>query len=134
LVHKHKKFHLTRYSHDIRNLALKAPRTKFIFAHLGAMNFRFWNILKAARTAEGLFGDNIYFDISAIVVLVADSPIEDEFVWTIRNVGVEHVLLGSDYPQYSLEQNVSALGRLSLDEGEKAKIRYENARALLGLR
>jgi predicted TIM-barrel fold metal-dependent hydrolase len=121
-------------SEKLFNLALKAPKTKFVFAHLGAMNFRFWNILKAARTAQGLFGDNIYFDISAIVVLVADSPVEDEFVWTIRNVGIEHVLLGSDYPQYSLEQNAGALGRLPLSEGEKAKIRYENARALFGLR
>jgi uncharacterized protein len=116
------------------NLALKAPKTKFIFAHLGAMNFRFWNILKAARTAQGVFGDNIYFDISAIVVLVADSPIEDEFVWTMRNVGIQHVLLGSDYPQYSLEQNVTALARLGLDESETAKICHENARHLLGLR
>ena len=71
---------------------------------------------------------------SAVLVLVADSPIEDEFVWTMRNVGIDHVLLGSDYPQYSLEQNVSALGRLDLDESEKAKIRYGNARALFGLR
>ena len=115
------------------NLALDVPGTKFIFAHLGGMNFRFWNILKAARTAQGLFADNIYFDISAIVAIVADSPIEDEFVWTIRNVGVDHVLLGSDYPQYSLEQNVSALARLSLDESEKAKIRFENAQRLFGL-
>lgn len=115
------------------NLALQAPKTKFIFAHMGALNFRFWNILKAARTAQGLFGDNIYFDISATVVLVADSPIEDEFVWTVRNVGIDHVLLGSDYPQYSLAQNVSALDRLGLDEAEKAKIRYENARTLLRL-
>src|SRR5207248_3474322 len=36
------------------NLALKAADTKFIFAHLGGMNFRFWNILKAARTAKGV--------------------------------------------------------------------------------
>ena len=121
-------------SEKLFNLALKAPKTRFIFAHLGAMNFRFWNILKAARTAEGLFGENIYFDISATVVLVADSPIEDEFVWTMRNVGIDHLLLGSDYPQYSLEQNVNALDGLSLNEGEKAKIRYENARALFGLR
>lgn len=112
------------------NLALAAPKTRFIFAHLGAMNFRFWNILKAARTAEGLFGDNIYFDLSATVVLVADSPIADEFVWTIRNVGVEHVLLGSDYPQYSLAQNLAALDRLKLTAEEKAKIRYGNARRL----
>lgn len=115
------------------NLALKAPKTKFIFAHLGAMNFRFWNILKAARTAQGLFGDNIYFDISAIVVIVADSPIEAEFVWTMRNVGIDHLLLGSDYPQFSLKQTVSALDRFSLAENEMAKIRYENARALFRL-
>lgn len=115
------------------NLALKVPKTKFIFAHMGAMNFRFWNILKAARTAQGLFGENIYFDISATVALVADSPIEDEFVWTMRNVGIDHLLLGSDFPQYSLEQNVNALDRLGLEEDEKAKIRHENARALLGL-
>jgi predicted TIM-barrel fold metal-dependent hydrolase len=121
-------------SEKLFNLALKAPKTKFIFAHLGAMNFRFWNILKAARTAEGLFGENIYFDLSATVALLADSPIEDEFVWTIRNVGVEHVLLGSDYPQYSLEQNVKALEQLPLTESEKTKIRYENARALFGLK
>jgi len=120
-------------SEKLFNLALKAPKTRFIFAHLGAMNFRFWNILKAVRTAENLFADNINFDISAIVAMVADSPIEDEFVWTIRNVGIDHVLLGSDYPQFSLEQNVNALGRMPLTPSEQAKIRYENARALFGL-
>lgn len=120
-------------SEKLFNLALAASRTKFIFAHLGAMNFRFWNILKAARTAEGLFGDNINFDISATVAMVADSPIAAEFVWTIRNVGVDHVLLGSDYPQFSLEQNVTALSHLPLTDSERAKIRYQNARALFGL-
>jgi len=115
------------------NLALGAPKTTFVFAHLGGLNFRFWNILKAARTARGLFADNIYFDISAIAAIVADSPIEAEFVWTIRNVGIDHVLLGSDYPQYSLQQNASALERLSLDESEKKKIRFENAQQLFRL-
>lgn len=115
------------------NLALNAPKTKFIFTHLGGLNFRFWNILKVARTAQGLFGDNIYFDISAIVVIVADSPIEDEFVWTMRNVGIDHVLFGSDYPQYSVQQNASALERLNLSDREKAKIRFENAQKLFDL-
>lgn len=116
------------------NLALSAPKTRFIFAHMGAMGFRFWNMLKAARTAEGLFGENIYFDISATVTLTADSPIEDEFVWTMRNVGIDHILLGSDYPQFSLAQNVDALGKLGLTAEEVAKIRYGNARKLLGLK
>lgn len=120
-------------SEKLFNLALAAPKTKFIFAHLGGFNFRFWNILKAARTAEGLFGDNIYFDISAMVAMVADSPIEDEFVWTMRNVGIDHILLGSDYPQFSLRQNDDALDRLGLDESEKTKIRRGNAERLFGL-
>jgi uncharacterized protein len=113
------------------NLALQAPKTTFIFAHMGALNFRFWNILAAARTADGLFANNINFDISAIVAIVADSPIEAEFVWTMRNVGVDHLLFGSDYPQYSLAQNLDALDRLGLTDQEKAAIRWENARKLL---
>jgi len=116
------------------NLALAAPKTNFVFAHLGGMNFRFWNVLMAARTAKNLFAGNIHFDISAIVAMVAGSPIQDEFVWTIRNVGVEYVLLGSDYPQYSLAQNLAALDRLGLTDGEKAAIRGENARKLFGLK
>jgi predicted TIM-barrel fold metal-dependent hydrolase len=120
-------------SQNLFNLALGSPKTKFIFAHMGAMNFRFWNILKLARTAEKLFANNIYFDISGTVVLAADSPIEEEFVWTMRNVGVEYLLLGSDYPQMSLAQNLEALNRLGLSEAEKAKIRYGNAQLLFRL-
>lgn len=120
-------------SQNLFNLALKAPRTKFVFAHMGAMNFRFWNILKLARTAENLFANNIYFDISGTATLAADSPIEEEFVWTLRNVGVDHLLLGSDYPQLSLPEALRALDRLGLSEDEKAKIRYGNAQKLFGL-
>lgn len=120
-------------SQKLFNLALAAQDTTFIFAHMGGLDFRFWNILAAARTADGLFGDNIYFDISATVAIVAGSPIEDEFVWTMRNVGIDHLLFGSDYPQYSFEQNASALEGLGLDEVEMAKIRFENAQRLFGL-
>lgn len=120
-------------SEKLFNLALQAPKTKFIFAHMGGLNFRFWNVLKLARTAEGLFGNNIYFDISATVTLAADSPIEEEFVWTMRNVGIDQLLLGSDYPQLSLAQTLHALDRLGLSESEKSKIRYDNARKLFRL-
>ena len=115
------------------NLALAAPDTTFIFAHMGTMNFRFWNILKPVKTAEGLYGDNIYFDLSGTVTMIAGSPIVDEFVWTIRNVGVDRVLLGSDYPQFPLALNADALEALPLNEQEKAQIRYGNAQRLFGL-
>ncbi len=119
-------------SEKLFNLALQAPKTKFIFAHMGGLNFRFWNILKMARTAEGLFGDNIHFDISAMVTLAADAPIEQEFIWTMRNVGIDHILIASDYPQFSLKQTLDALERLDLTPEEKAKVRAGNAERLLG--
>jgi predicted TIM-barrel fold metal-dependent hydrolase len=119
-------------SERLFNLAVNAPKTKFIFAHIGGMNFRFWNMLALARTADGFFADNIYFDISATVVVVADSPIEPEFVWTLRNVGTDHLLLGSDYPQLTLGKTVAALERLDLTKEEKAGILSGNARKLFG--
>ena len=119
-------------SERLFNLALHAPKTKFIFAHIGGLNFRFWNILALARTADDFFADNIYFDISATAVLAADSPIEPEFVWTLRNVGIDHVLLGSDYPQLGLDKAVDALERLDLTDAEKESIRVGNARRVFG--
>jgi predicted TIM-barrel fold metal-dependent hydrolase len=119
-------------SEHLFNLAARAPKTTFVFAHMGGMHFRFWNILALARTAKGFGLENVHFDISGTVVLVADSPIEAEFVWTLRTIGTDRVLLGSDFPQFSLAQTLDALERLDLDEREKARIRDGNARRLFG--
>ena len=117
---------------DLFNLAANAPKTRFIFAHMGGANFRFWNILVLARTADGFALDNVNFDICGTVLLAADSPIEKEFVWTLRNVGIDHVMLGSDYPQISLARMVEALEKLELTNEEKTAILSGNARRILG--
>jgi hypothetical protein len=117
-------------SENLFNLAVAAPKTKFVLTHMGALNFRFWNIVPLARTAKDFWPDNLWFEISGTVVLAADSPIEQEFIWTIRNVGVDRVLLGSDFPQLSLAQAVNALERLDMQEEEKQKILHGNAEAL----
>jgi len=117
---------------DLFNLAVKAQKTRFIFAHMGGANFRFWNILVLARTADGFGLDNVNFDISGTVLLAADSPIEKEFVWTMRNVGIDHVMLGSDYPQMPLARMVEALEKLDLTSEEKTAILSGNARRILG--
>ncbi|WP_447761639.1 amidohydrolase family protein [Sphingopyxis panaciterrae] len=118
-------------SENLFNLAVKASKTTFIFTHMGAMNFRFWNTILLARTAGEFYSDNIHFDISATVTIVADSPLEEEFVWTMRNIGIDRIVLGSDYPQFSLAKTVDALDRLDLEPAERDKIRYDNARRLL---
>jgi len=119
-------------SEKLFNLVVRVPKTKFILAHIGGLNFRFWNILALARTADGFGFENLYFDISATVLVVADSPVEEEFLWTLRNVGMDHVLLGSDYPQIGLGRTVEAFERLDLTDEEKAKIRSGNAQKLFG--
>src|SRR3546814_2332350 len=119
-------------SERLFNLVVRVPGTKFILAHIGGLNFRFWNILALTRTADGFAMDNLYFDISGPVLLAADSPIETEFVWTLRNVGIDHVLLGSDYPQMGLEDEGDAMEKLDLTDAEKATIRDGKARQLLG--
>jgi len=115
------------------DLAIRAPKTRFVFTHLGGLEFRFWNLLPLARTADGLLADNIHFDVSAIVTLIPGSPLEQEFVWTMRNVGIDRLLLGSDFPQFTLQQNLDALERLPLTDEEKTKIRVGNARMLFDL-
>lgn len=120
-------------SERLFNLAVRAPKTRFVLAHVGGLNFRFWNILALARTADDFFMDNLYFDLSATVLLAADSPIEEEFVWTLRNIGIGQVLLGSDYPQIPLGRTLEALERLDLSDEEKTAIRVGNARRLFGL-
>jgi predicted TIM-barrel fold metal-dependent hydrolase len=117
---------------DLFNLAARAPKTRFIFAHMGGANFRFWNILVLARTADGFALDNANFDISGTVLLAADTPIEAEFIWTLRNIGIDHVMLGSDYPQISLARTVEALEKLDLTREEKMDILSGNARRILG--
>ncbi len=120
-------------SENLFNLAVQAPKTTFVFAHIGGLNFRFWNILALARTADGFGMENVYFDISGMALLAADSPIEEEFIWTLRNVGIDHIILGSDYPQISLARTIEAFERLDLTEEEKSKIREGNARRLFGI-
>jgi predicted TIM-barrel fold metal-dependent hydrolase len=117
---------------DLFNLAVQAPKTRFIFAHMGGARFRYWNILVLARTADGFALGNVHFDISGTVLLAADSPIEDEFVWTVRNVGIDKVMLGSDYPQISLKRMVDALEKLDFTAEEKAAILSGNALRVLG--
>jgi predicted TIM-barrel fold metal-dependent hydrolase len=84
------------------------------------------------RTAEGFSGRQYLFRHFRCCDPAADSPLEAEFVWTLRNAGIDHVLLGSDYPQMTLGKTVDALERLDLRVEEKARIGSGNARRLFG--
>lgn len=50
---------------------------------------------------------------------------------TLRNVGIDNLLLGSDFPQLLLQKTLDAFNRLGLTEEEQRKIRWDNAERLL---
>jgi uncharacterized protein len=77
--------------------------------------------------------DNVWFDISAIAPTYADSPVQAELVWTMRKVGIDRILFGSDWPVYTPSEAITAVRHLGLTEIEQRKVFHDNAAQLLGV-
>lgn len=113
-------------------LAATHPQTKLILAHMGLTTFR--ETLTFAQLRKLGVGENVYFDVSAIAVLYANSPIQTELVWTIRKIGVEHFLFGSDWPVDTPAVAEQAVRDLGFTADEQKLIFHDNAARLIGLR
>ena len=114
-------------------LAFENRKTKFVFAHIGGPEFNKFGFLGAIRKTDPWFADNMWFDISGTVNVFAESPFKDEFEWTIQSIGIERILFGSDFPQFSVDNTIKALNKLRLTKAEKRMIMYSNAKKLLNL-
>jgi uncharacterized protein len=112
-------------------LAIRHPETKLVLAHMGLSHFR--DAISFAVIRKLGMGDNVWFDISAIVTTYAGSPVQSELVWTLRKVGTDRVLFGSDWPIYSPAEAVEAVRHLGLTVVEQKQVFYDNAVRLLGL-
>jgi uncharacterized protein len=110
-------------------LALEHQRTRMILAHLGYSQFR--QFLAFGMLSKLGIEPNVWFDISAIATSFADSPLEAEFVFTLRQLGLKRVLFGSDWPIETPATAADAVRRLGLSEQEEALIFHANAAALL---
>jgi predicted TIM-barrel fold metal-dependent hydrolase len=75
---------------------------------------------------------NVWFDISAIATTYVDSPVQAEFVWTMRTVGIDRILFGSDWPVDTPGVAAAAVRRLGLSEAEQRQVFHDNAAKLLG--
>jgi hypothetical protein len=112
-------------------LSMEHPRTRFILAHMGLSHFR--DAATFATLREFGMGDNVWFDVSAIATMYARSPVAPELVWTLRTIGVDRILFGSDWPVDTPAKAVQAVGELGLSPAELQKIFHDNAAALLSL-
>lgn len=113
-------------------LSLQQPKTNFIFAHMGFTQFR--DTLTLATLKKLGMGGNVWLDISAIGTAYAGSPVQPEFVWTLRQHGMDHVLMGSDWPVDTPATAIAAVRALGLTADEERLVLHDNAAKLLGLK
>lgn len=109
-------------------LAMAHPRAKLILAHMGHSQFR--QFLAFGMLKKLGMQPQVWFDTSALATTFADSPLEAELVWTMRQIGMDRILFGSDWPVDTPAAAVDAVKRLGLDPKEEALIFHDNAAAL----
>ncbi|HEY9259085.1 amidohydrolase family protein [Chitinophaga sp.] len=113
-------------------LAVTNPEAKFIFAHMGVVNFPQLIAIEALKKYPW-YKSNIWMDLSAIAPLLGDSPYRDQLVWTIRKIGVDQFLFGSDYPIFTPGEAIKGIEAMGFTKEEQEKIFHSNAERLLQL-
>jgi hypothetical protein len=110
-------------------VAARLPDLRLVVAHLGGGS---WEQVRALADRH----PHVAFDLSEIVAWTGapNAPDEEDLVRLIRDVGVERVLFGSDFPWYDPGEMVKAVRTLpGLSDGELTAILGENAARILRL-
>ena len=110
-------------------MAERWPNLKLVLAHLGGAAWRETEELAAAFP-------QVMFDLSEIIEWPGspNAPTGADMVDLIRNVGVERVMLGSDFPWYDPAMTVDrVMGLPLLSEQERSAILGGNAVSFFGL-
>ena len=92
-------------------------------AHLGGWSV--WD--KAIRTFQDL--PNFYVDCSSCFPFIDADKVKD----IIKHYGVEKVLFGTDYPMWSIEEEIEKIFSIGLDQKELSYILNMNAKKVFGL-
>jgi predicted TIM-barrel fold metal-dependent hydrolase len=113
-------------------LAEHFPEVTFIMAHCGGM--RFMDLLPLARRRRLGLLDNLYVDLSIVLFDLDDSPMWPFLRWTLESIGLDRVLMGSDFPDYSLADTIALTRKLDFDDEAMQMILGRNAARLYGLK
>jgi uncharacterized protein len=113
-------------------LAMSQPGTRFILAHMTFSRFRETITFSLLRKMGA--GNNVWFDLSAIAATYVGSPVQAELVWTMRKIGMDRMIFGSDWPVYSPAEALAAARKLGLSQAEQRQLFHANIAGLLGER
>jgi predicted TIM-barrel fold metal-dependent hydrolase len=111
------------------DLARAGPDLRLVLAHLGGGSWR-----QTRELADG--NPRLAFDLSEVIAWTGapHAPTSAELVRLVRDIGVERVLFGSDFPWYDPGATVRAVRALpGLTTAECAAILGENAARILSL-
>lgn len=101
------------------------PKTTFVFAHMGGYDM--WK--EGAETYK--YHNNMYLDTSIInTVAIIENVLAKRI---IDNVGVDHILFGSDMPWAKPSHSMEKLEMLGLSDDELEKIYSKNAKRILNI-
>jgi uncharacterized protein len=110
-------------------LSMSQPKTQFVFAHMGFSQFRetiVYALLKRLGAPR-----NVYFDLSAIATTYATSPMADELLFTMRQIGMDRMIFGSDWPVDTPARALEAVRALHMTVDEQRLVLHDNAATLL---
>jgi uncharacterized protein len=116
-------------AYEVGKLALALPQARIVLSHLGGV--RFSDILLfRVLDLHPFTSRNVWFDLSGVSTLYVDSPFAKQLLWVCRQVGVDRILFGSDWPLTTLEDAASSVRRLGFTEAEQAQVFHDNAETL----
>ncbi|NIM94045.1 MAG: amidohydrolase family protein [Anaerolineales bacterium] len=115
----------------IMNLAKGFPEITFIMAHCGGM--RFMDLLPLSRSRAMGVLNNLYVDLSIILFDLIDSPLWPFLRWTLKTIGLDRVMMGSDFPDFALSDTINLTEKLGFEDAEMREIMGGNAARLYGI-
>jgi predicted TIM-barrel fold metal-dependent hydrolase len=116
-------------AYEVGKLALALPQARLVLTHLGGVRFSDVLVFRVLDL-HPFTPRNVWFDLSGVASLYADSPYATQLVWVCRQVGVDRILFGSDWPLTTLDEAARSVRRLGFTEAEQAQVFRDNAEAL----
>jgi len=116
-------------AYEVGKLALALPQARLVLTHLGGVHFSDV-LLFRVLDLHPFTPRNVWFDLSGVAPLYANSPFAPQLRWVCRQVGVDRILFGSDWPLTTLDDAASSVRQLGFTAPEQALIFRDNADAL----
>ena len=114
---------------------VRFPQIRFIFSHAGgalpALSGRIANMSKTNKELGNFAPQGIPAEFAKLHFDTANAFFAPSMAALLELVPVSQILFGSDYPYFTLEENVAGLGEVRLTAAERQAINRGNAARLM---